>query len=75
MSCGYKCLCDSCANNVNNVNAETWEVRIPCFRCEEKCYEFDHSSNKVANPLQECLNYISTNYHAAIKRTKFKIIN
>jgi hypothetical protein len=74
MCCGYSCLCDSCANEVNNIHSKPEEVNKSCFHCEEECFLYDHEFGKYTHPVRECQGYIITNYHAELRRNKFKII-
>lgn len=74
MCAGHKCLCDSCANNVDNIHSRAGEADEPCFYCEEKCYLYAHERGKYGLPKRECQKYKETEYHANIARKKFRIL-
>lgn len=74
MCIGIDCLCEMCANNVDNIRAKTNECVEPCFHCEEECYAYDHDSHKRIRPISRCKNYLITDYHAILNRKKIKVM-
>lgn len=72
---GYKCLCDSCVNEVNNTYSSPGEMLEPCFHCEEECYLYDHGQTKDISNVYECARYRITEYHARHNRSKIRLWN
>lgn len=74
MCIGIKCLCKSCANNVDNYYAKAKECVNPCFHCEDTCYEYDHDLHKYTKAMEKCENYRITEHHVLCNRRKIKIV-
>lgn len=72
----YYCLCNSCIYNAESITIHPDELPYdwnPCFLCDE-CRKFDSNCVRSMNK-EECDRYGIDNYHAALKRKKFKVIS
>lgn len=74
MQCG-NCLCSRCVNNVE----ELWrrfrpeEVRESCFNCDECRYYTGNSSHRTQRK-EDCSKFVISEYEAAKRRKKIKIL-
>lgn len=57
------CLCDQCANNVENLHTEAGEMREPCFSCDE-CRWYDGNTRSKDMWTETCERFRITEYHA-----------
>lgn len=67
------CLCNQCANDVNNIRSKPEEMDEPCFNCED-CREYDGDCKKKYNHKESCENFKITEYHAKRNRAKIKLL-
>ena len=67
----YRCLCNICINNVDNLFPD--KQNISCFNCDD-CYYYDLKDGKSKNIKFECGNFTIAKYHAERKRIKLKLI-
>lgn len=69
------CLCEYCVNNVeqsrDKVNSE--EMQESCFNCDE-CRVYDGDCRKENQRIEECVDFIMSDYGAKRNRKKIKIM-
>ena len=69
------CLCEHCVNNVeelwNKVRPE--EQKNPCFNCDE-CWHYTGQSIHRSRRIEDCGEFEISDYAAASRRKKFKVV-
>ena len=65
------CLCDKCANNVENLNVKTGEQKEPCLNCDH-CKYYNGEGRNVKT--FDCEKYLITDYAAEKERRRFRIV-
>lgn len=67
------CLCGYCVNNVEDLWAKVKpeEQRKPCFKCDECRYYTGKQKNRTQR-IEDCEEFVISNYAAASRRKKIK---
>ena len=69
------CLCERCVNNAEELwsKVRPEEQREPCFNCDE-CWHYTGDNNHKSRRIEDCRKFEISDYAAASRRKKFKII-
>lgn len=68
------CMCDKCANSVENIHSESGEAEEPCFNCDE-CRGYDGDMKKRDAYTDDCTRFRIDDYHAWKARERIKRMN
>lgn len=67
------CLCQYCANNIEEYRVKPEEIQESCFICDEcRIYNGDHKLPKQMK--WECENFVMSDYGARRNRKRIKLI-
>lgn len=68
------CLCERCANNVEEVwhKVKPEEQKEPCFNCDE-CSLYTGEYKHGVQRKEGCNGFVMSDYAAELKRKKFKV--
>lgn len=74
MQCA-NCLCERCVNNVEELwrKVKPEEQKAPCFNCDE-CWHYTGSPQHRSRKTEDCGKFGISEYAAATRRKKIKII-
>lgn len=67
------CLCQYCANNIEEYRVKPEEMQEPCFICDEcRIYNGDHKFRNQRK--EECENFVMSDYGTGKNRKRIKLI-